>query len=99
MVAKYLFQFLFIILSPSYWCQISRVNSVLDKELNILLNNGTKFTNINHHTAHFGPFILWVANHPYASFSNYRRDTGIPKRYTRHLLMKRLQESDSSLSG
>ena len=35
MVAKYLFQFLFIILSPSYWYQISRVNSVLDKELNI----------------------------------------------------------------
>ena len=99
MIGKYLLQFLFIILNPFYWHQISRVNPILDLELNILLKNGTKFTNINTHTAQFGPFILWVANHPYASFSNYGRDTGIPKRYTRHLLMKRLQESDSSLSG
>lgn len=101
MLVRYLFiilmPYLFAILRPDYWVSIYPYSKRVDKELLRLLEEGTSFTDITTYTAKFGPYTLWIENHPAASFSIYSSSTAsrvtvLPSRYTRKKLMDKLTE-------
>lgn len=82
--------FLAVLCSPKFWVQLHELSHQWDDELNRLLDNGYRFTNISSHMARLGVHNVWIANHPYASFTT---DPGSirPKRRTirkahRHLM-------------
>ena len=84
---------LLILLQPSCWT-IYLGNNPLDKVYMKMLQDGVKFTEIDKHTARFGKYLLWTANHPYSSFSLHNRASEMqPSLYVRKKLMKRLLES------
>lgn len=101
MLIKYLYSvllpYIFVLVSPGYWVSIYPYNKQVDKILLKLLEEGTCFTNITTYTAKFGPYTLWIENHPAASFSIYSSSTAskvsvLPSRYTRKKLMDKLIE-------
>lgn len=58
-----------ISLLPSYWMQLNRYNSTWDKKLNELIDAGVPFKRASPFLATIGGFDVWIANHPYASFT------------------------------
>lgn len=88
-----------VLFTPSCWIQNERFSSVWDEHLNCLAQSES-FSQIDGYTARLGNEILWIANHPYASFTS-RRLSGLrmrPKRITILRLMDRL-ERDSVLNS
>lgn len=69
-----------VLLTPTCWIRNERTNNVWDRELNQLMEK-YDFQPITGYTARLGPVELWVANHPYASFT-LRNQTFLPKRTT-----------------
>ena len=61
-------QFIF---KPSYWLIQNDYSADWDRILNNLLDNH-RFTEIDRFTAKLGNRTVWMANHPYASFTPYR---------------------------
>lgn len=59
-----------IICRPSYWVQNNSLSIEWDRELTWLLDHGFHFRPIDgkKHEVQLGPYIVWIANHPYASF-------------------------------
>lgn len=92
-IFKILYPYLFIISHPSYWTNVETINPQFDSILKKLLDEGTMFTQIGSYRAQFGPFELWIENHPYASFKMADGGSVAPARFTRKLLMDRLVES------
>jgi hypothetical protein len=60
--------FLRVLFTPSCWIQNESYNAVWDFKLNALMKSH-RFTNWDGYTARIGEIEVWVANHPYASFS------------------------------
>lgn len=58
----------FVIFHPFYWMQNNKLHNAWDRELSYLLKTD-KFTNITAYHAEIGGFKLWIANHPYSSFT------------------------------
>ncbi len=55
--------------TPGCWLQLQSYNKCWDEELTRLLDSGEKFKNVSTHTANIGGYIVWIANHPYGSFT------------------------------
>lgn len=71
-----------VILTPSCWSQNYTYSEAWDKKLNALMDEHD-FTEITEHTAQIGEVCVWVANHPYASFTPYGNMPSVrPKRTT-----------------
>lgn len=76
---KWFVHFLF---RPSYWHQLYTIDMRWDAELNQLLDKH-EFTDIGQYTVRLGDAVIWISNHPYASFTNYnRRDYHMARRRT-----------------
>lgn len=60
-------QFIF---RPSYWCMLYPYSKEWDRKLNKLLDE-ERFKEISFCTAVLGTQKIWIANHPYASFTPY----------------------------
>lgn len=55
---------------PSYWIMINHYNEEWDKKINELMDNN-KFIITSQETARLWNIEVWIANHPYASFSPF----------------------------
>lgn len=62
--------FIFFLFRPSYWLMNSEYSKTLDDELIKALKT-EEFTNISYYYADIGGMNLWIANHPYGSFTWY----------------------------
>lgn len=85
-----------ILLNPSYWLMNNPYDREWDRTFNKLMEE-YNFTDITNHTAKLGDTIVWVANHPYASFTKFLRQSGRPSRITIYKARKKLL-SDINLS-
>jgi hypothetical protein len=56
-----------VLTTPSCWLQNYPYSGGWDLHLNRLMTTD-RFTGITHHYAKIGGCLVWVANHPYASF-------------------------------
>ena len=88
MFGKIIWQYLFVILHPSYWTSNHDTDPVFDKKILKLLEQGTPLTIVDDYYVKIGPYTLWSHNHPYASYTLRSHSTKSPSRYTRHLLKK-----------
>jgi len=71
-------------MKPRYWHPLPRFSAEWDQELNSLLDKGLSFES-GYSTSKLGVQSIWIANHPYASFSPYndpRFGTVRPRRRT-----------------
>lgn len=57
-----------ISITPFYWFQNNPYNKEWDQILNQLLDE-EQFVRLDNYTAKLGKIVVWVENHPYASFS------------------------------
>ena len=95
--AKKLYEKIWALFAVRYWMQIysDNYNKSFDLWCRKSLDDGHYFTEIDNFTAKFNGKTIWIRNHPHASFS--LRERGKPEvhpsRYTKHLMMKRLNES------
>lgn len=64
-------------LKPSYWVQLKPFSGAWDKRLNDLMDS-EMFTKCDQYTAELGGVEIWIANHPYSSFTPYQ-STGLPE--------------------
>ena len=58
------------IFKPSYWL----MNNPYNREYDLLLSRMLEsydFTDFDGYTAKLGPYLIWTANHPYASMTLY----------------------------
>ena len=55
-------------ITPPYWLQNNPYNKEWDQILNQLLDE-EQFVRLDDYTAKLGKIVVWVNNHPYASFS------------------------------
>ena len=60
--------FLRVLLTPSCWVQNCSYSRMWDAHLQELIAKET-FVSIGHYTAKIGGITVWVANHPFASFT------------------------------
>lgn len=68
-----------VLFTPGCWFQQDRYSALWDKKLNELMGK-YQFTDIGKYKATLGPANdIWIANHPYASFTYRRRR---PRRIT-----------------
>jgi len=87
---------LFIFFHPSYWLMNNPYSREWDHELVRLMNN-LKFTEINAYHATIGDKKVWIANHPYASFTfsqninPFEHTVSRPSRWTIYIARKKLQ--------
>ena len=65
---KKLYEFLFFLLRPSFWVMNDPYNEKWDMKLNELMRKYI-FKNKDNHEAKIGNAKVWIANHPYASFT------------------------------
>jgi len=70
-----------ISLTPKYWLMSYGYDEIWDKKLNCLLDK-YNFTRHTQYTAFLGKCEVWVANHPYASFTPPYLDSVRPSRLT-----------------
>ena len=80
-------KFLFM---PSYWLLNYSYSKSWDVKLNKLLNKH-KFTNINDYTAELDNTIIWITNHPYASFKQFTKNSYCNNRPSRQTIYKAKQ--------
>ena len=57
--------------TPACWVVVSDYSSEWDVELNALMKKH-RFYIRRERTVFLGPVELWIANHPYCSFTSYR---------------------------
>lgn len=72
-------------LHPRYWLMNHQFNRDWDNWLNEQMDSGS-FEAISAHTARIGGRIVWIENHPYASFTNYGE--GIRVRPSRRTIIR-----------
>jgi len=88
---------LWVITNPSCWLQNYGYAQEWDDELNRLMRVEC-FANITEHTARIGGHEVWIANHPYASFTLRRHDVR-PSRTTIYRAQKKLMRDLFSLAN
>lgn len=64
------FKNLRFVFMPHYWLMNERYSPNWDSKLNKLLDC-FEFTDIEEFRAKLGEEVIWIANHPYASFTPY----------------------------
>jgi hypothetical protein len=57
------------VLAPSWWIQIKPYSAAWDKRLTWLLDSGYRFNGVTEYNARIGDHEVWIANHPYGSFT------------------------------
>lgn len=62
-------EFVMVLVRPSYWVMNYPYSEEWDTELRWLLDSGYTFEDVNEHHARIGDYEVWIANHPYASFT------------------------------
>lgn len=72
-------------LHPRYWLMNHPFSREWDTWLNEQMDAG-KFDSITQHTARIGGRVVWIANHPYASFTNHGQ--GIEVRPSRRTIIR-----------
>lgn len=71
-----------VLFTPSCWMQNESYSKEWEEELKELMDKH-KFSSIGTHTAKLGEQEIWVANHPYSSFTPYPKHVGVrPSRAT-----------------
>lgn len=81
----------FGLLTPSMWLRNHSTDQALDEWFRECLSAGVHFTNIGSCTARLKGVTVWIANHPYASFTV--DGSGLPSRLTVYRLQKLLMRS------
>jgi hypothetical protein len=61
--------FMKILFSPSYWLMINSYSRALDDRLINAMERGEPMLNVTSHHCEFDGLKLWIANHPYGSFT------------------------------
>lgn len=82
-----------VIFTSECWLQNHMYNKEWDNELHELLLSGTEFEIICDYTARIGSRVVWIANHPYASFTISGDITLRPSRKVIMMAQDRLIES------
>lgn len=82
---------LFGLLTPTMWIRIHPTDQALDEWFRECLSEGVYFTHIDRCTARLKGVEVWIANHPYASFTV--GGSGLPSRLTVYRLQKLLMRS------
>jgi hypothetical protein len=59
-----------VLTTPSCWLQNNSYSRQWDRRLKELMATH-RFVRTSRHTAMLGDVLIWIANHPYASFSPY----------------------------
>lgn len=92
-----LYEKIWTLLATRYWVQIysEKYSKAFDDWCRKSLDEGHYFTEISNYTAKFNGKTIWISSHPYASFSLYEKNKPQvhPSRYTKYLMMKRLNDS------
>ena len=81
----------FGLLTPAMWLRNHTTDQALDEWFRECLSEGVHFTNIGRCTARLKGIEVWIANHPYASFTV--GGSGLPSRLTVYRLQKLLMRS------
>lgn len=81
----------FGLLTPSMWIRNKVTDQALDEWFRECLSEGVYFTHISIYTARLKGVEVWIANHPYASFTV--DGSGLPSRLTVYRLQKLLMRS------
>lgn len=96
--------FIWLLFHPYYWFVSDSFTSKQfcnkwDTIINHLLDN-YEFTEIRECTAKLGNFVIWTANHPYASFNEYSEENKklLPKVKTRHRAFLKLQKAQIKMT-
>ena len=77
------FYFCYVLLNPSYWIQHHPYSKSYDKKLNDYLLRYDFENADTPYYAKLGDLTIWIANHPYASYTiRYRNDFIRPSRRT-----------------
>ena len=92
-----LYEKIWTLFAISYWGQTysERYSKAFDVWCRKSLDEGHRFTEISNYTAKFNGKTIWICNHPHTSFSLYEtnKPKAHPSRYTKYLMMKRLNDS------
>lgn len=74
---------IWVIINPQYWFMNNSYNSKWNEELTGLMEN-YDFKDYDRYSAKLGNTEIWIANHPYASFTEYwtSERRGRPSRFT-----------------
>jgi len=71
-----------VFVTPMCWIRTSGTNRIWDRAIRHELKN-PKFTNYDRYTVELNGKQIWVANYPYASFTDYATSSkGMPSRRT-----------------
>lgn len=81
--------FLKVLFTPACWVQNYPYSKDWDEKLKRLLEE-RRFVNVTYYTAEISGHVVWIANHPYASFSLYREPLVRPSRRTILKAMEKL---------
>lgn len=84
---KYLLK---VLITPSCWIQNNKYSAIWDDKLNRLMATH-KFEHLNSCESKLGGLIIWIENHPYASFT-YTRIKVRPSRRTILRAFEKLQK-------
>lgn len=57
---------------PAYWLMNYPYSRAWDEKLNELIDN-YEFVAINWYKSSLGDYTIWITNHPYASFQDYKK--------------------------
>ena len=62
-----------VLFTPGCWIQNTAYSPLWDAQLRALLDSGEKFVvaDSSGYTASIGDYVVWIENHPYASFTPY----------------------------
>lgn len=90
-----MYRLLQAIFHPSTWLQNHEYSEEWDLELRYLMSR-YPFTEIDFYTAKLGNVVVWIENHPYASFHRHG-DRYRPRRSTILQAYKKLQKDRREL--
>lgn len=86
--------FFFVLFHPEFWVQNFPYSREVDEFFINGISQGAKFTSITEYTAFFCGKLIWIENHPYASFRCIGPNRSyLASRATRNKLMRVLMES------
>jgi hypothetical protein len=102
-IKKWLLDTLFALTHPRHWFRNYPTSKELDAWFNEKMQEGQRFYKVRRHTAHYDGTEIWIANHPYASFSLCEHPGVLPKRRTvaklKKLLVLSFLEEDEMSDG
>lgn len=80
---------------PDYWIMTNEYSATWDAHLNALMHTYDFIPVPDGYTAKLGNYEIWIENHPYGSFSNYRlykKNDIRPSKMTIYKAMKKFQK-------